>query len=267
MKRLLLAGAAVLLTGVGFAQAADMPLKAAPPAPFSWGGFYIGATAGAAWTQENVSLNVVNGADPAFFTGDLAGLNTQGSVNNVDANATFGGKVGYNWQVNPWVFGLEADIFSLRYNNTAVSTGNPFVTAPLAGAFANFNTNVSTSWASTLRGRVGVATQNLMFYATGGAAWGNVSFSNSFADFSPLELGIGRSSATASQVKTGWAAGAGLDYLLSPSWILSVEYLHIDLGTLNAVAIEHSNNATTAAFNYSINPTSDLVRGAVAYKF
>jgi hypothetical protein len=48
---------------------------------------------------------------------------------------------------------------------------------------------------------------------------------------------------------------------------LSVEYLHIDLGTLNAFGTVHSLNPTTATFNFSVNPTTDLVRGAIAYKF
>ena len=100
-----------------------------------------------------------------------------------------------------------------------------------------------------------------------GVAFANVSFNNSYRDFSPLELGFGNETASASQTRTGWAAGGGFDYLLTQSWFLSVEYLHIDLGTLNAVGSVHSLNPTTASFNFSMNPTSDLVRGGIAYKF
>jgi outer membrane immunogenic protein len=270
MKKLMLAGA-MLLTVTGFAQAADMFLKAPPPpAPvFAWSGFYIGATAGASWTNENLGLSVVNGPNQAFNVFDIPAINALGSDNTVNANATFGGKVGYNWQWNPLVFGVEADIFSLHYNHTAAVTGTPF-TSPAGGplfGFATFNSNVSTSWASTVRGRLGFATDHLLLYGTAGAAFGKVSFSNSYRDFSPLELGFGLESTTASQTKVGWAAGGGLDYLLTPSWVLSVEYLHIDLGTLSAVGTVHSLNPTTASFNFTTDPTSDLVRGSIAYKF
>jgi outer membrane immunogenic protein len=268
MKKWMLTGA-LLLAITGFAEAADMPLKALPPpAPIvNWSGFYIGGTAGASWTNENLNLNVVNGTPPAFFAFDLASVSALGSSLNMDSNATFGGKIGYNWQWNgPWLLGIEADYFSLRYSHTSSVTGNPFST--FAPGFATLGSTVSTSWASTVRGRVGIVNNDhLLFYGTAGVAFANVGFNNSYRDFSPLELGFGNETASASQTRTGWAAGGGFDYMLTPSWILSVEYLHIDLGTLNAVGSVHSLNPTTASFNFSMNPTSDLVRGGIAYKF
>jgi len=273
MKKLMLAGA-VFLTITGLAEAADMPVKALPPpAPIvNWSGFYIGGTAGASWTNENLNLNVANGTPAAFFPFDLPSVNALGASTNVGTNATFGGKIGYNWQWSgPWVLGIEADYFSLRYNNTSSVTGNPFTAPPpipFGPGFATLNSTVSTSWASTVRGRFGIASNDhLLFYATAGVAFANVSFNNSYRDFSPLELGFGNETASASQTRTGWAAGGGFDYLLTQSWFLSVEYLHIDLGTLNAAGSVHSLNPTTASFNFSMNPTSDLVRGGIAYKF
>ena len=52
MKKLLLGSVAVLtLSAAGAANAADLPLKAPPPAPptvWSWTGFYIGGHIGGA---------------------------------------------------------------------------------------------------------------------------------------------------------------------------------------------------------------------------
>ncbi len=46
MKKLMLAGA-MAFAMVGIAQAADMPLKAPPPAPvYSWTGWYLGVNFG-----------------------------------------------------------------------------------------------------------------------------------------------------------------------------------------------------------------------------
>src|ERR1700730_10598278 len=95
MKKLLL-GTAMSLAMVASASAADMYVKAAPPA-FSWTGCYVGVAGGAAWGQSNQSTNALV---PVTVTGDF----------NV-SGAFFGGTVGCNYQVAPsFVIGIEDDI-------------------------------------------------------------------------------------------------------------------------------------------------------------
>ena len=52
-------GSVALFASLATAHAADMPVKAplAPPPPYNWSGFYIGANLGGAWT--NGSLNIL----------------------------------------------------------------------------------------------------------------------------------------------------------------------------------------------------------------
>lgn len=78
---------------------------------------------------------------------------------------------------------------------------------------------------------------------------------------------MSRPSATAPKV--GWAAGAGIDYALSTHWIASIEYLHVDLGSLSSSGLVTSTGGgvTTATLNYSTKLTSDIVRAGIAYKF
>ncbi len=260
------------------ASAADLPAKApmyskAPAmiAAYNWTGWYIGATLGGAWSKADVSESAVNGAAPAFSPQDIPALNALGSPSISGSNVIFGGKFGYNWQSTAWVFGLEADLSSSRFNRTATTTGNPFTNPPggppFAGGFATFNTNVSTTWLATVRPRIGYAIDRALFYATGGVAFGNVSFANTYIDFAPLELNNGFEASAASKTKTGWTLGAGLDYGLTPNWILSVEYLHVDLGSISASGLVTSSNATTATLNFSTRLRTDLVRGGIAYKF
>ncbi|HZH51989.1 MAG TPA: porin family protein, partial [Microvirga sp.] len=59
MKKLLLASVA-LFGFAGAASAADLPVRAAPPAPvvaavpvFTWTGFYVGVNAGYGWHDNN----------------------------------------------------------------------------------------------------------------------------------------------------------------------------------------------------------------------
>src|SRR5665213_3175619 len=83
--------------------AADMPVKATMPAkapmmaaPYNWTGFYIGVNAGGGWAKQDNSLETTAGA-----------LIQQNST-KLDG-AVGGGQIGYNWQVNQIVFGVEAD--------------------------------------------------------------------------------------------------------------------------------------------------------------
>jgi outer membrane immunogenic protein len=95
-KLLLICATAAAIGAVSSVQAADMPLKAPPPPPpppFSWMGFYIGGNLGAAWGTRHVNDT---------FTG----LDFSRSSDGVFIG---GGQIGYNWQMNNFVLGIEWD--------------------------------------------------------------------------------------------------------------------------------------------------------------
>jgi outer membrane immunogenic protein len=109
-----------------------------------------------------------------------------------------GGQVGYNWQVHPnWVLGLEADLQGSGANDT----------------FAAFK--FSNPWFGTVRGRAGYAMNNVLFYGTGGFAYGG----------GRVEIGP----FTESQTHIGWTVGAGLEVGLTPNWSAKAEYLYVRL--------------------------------------
>jgi outer membrane immunogenic protein len=88
------------------AQAADMRVKAvkAPvvAAPFSWSGFYLGVHAGVGWGRNQWS----DFHDPIVANNNsVPGPDAVYKVNG----AVAGGQIGFNWQVNWAVFGIEAD--------------------------------------------------------------------------------------------------------------------------------------------------------------
>jgi outer membrane immunogenic protein len=100
MRKLGLAGLALLASAPAFV--ADMAVAPAPaPVAYpSWTGFYIGVHAGAAW--QNFSSGSINDPNGANASGPVAGSSALGAVGGL--------QVGYNWQFAPvWVAGVEGD--------------------------------------------------------------------------------------------------------------------------------------------------------------
>ena len=96
-----------------------------------------------------------------------------------------------------------------------------------------------------------MALGHALFYGTGGFAYGDVRQS---AVYDGVSFG-------ASGTQTGWVAGGGIEYKVSPAWSLKGEYQYIDLG---------SEKLTDAANSLSTNgPDTSLqtVRLGLNYRF
>jgi outer membrane immunogenic protein len=248
------------------AFAADMETPAwrgtGEPVRFTWTGFYIGGLAGAAISRPQTNLLVANGAPALIAGGDVGRFQNVGSTKSSNVTGAFGGRIGYNYQAGAYVWGLEGDITSIRSHVNRFTTGNPF--AACVGCFANFNSNASTDWVSTVRGRWGLPVERVMLYATGGVAFGKVSFANSLG--ATNLVGAFTETSSASKTQVGWTIGGGIDYCINNNWVLSFDYEHIDLGILKAsgVAAVGANNAT---LNFNTRIFEDIVTAGVAYKF
>ena len=108
MRRQILLASVGAIAIAGSAFAADLPYRSPPPVYlppppiFTWTGIYIGGQIGYAWSNGS---NNFNGFDPFFNGGQGVFLNSAagGTPNGVIG----GGHVGYNYQINQWVLGLE----------------------------------------------------------------------------------------------------------------------------------------------------------------
>jgi outer membrane immunogenic protein len=193
----LLATAGGLAAASG-AQAADLPIKAAPmyaPPPVNWSGWYIGANAGGIWEQAQNT--------PASQT-YLQSVTTSGS------GFIGGGQIGFNWQNGNAVYGIEADISG--------TTAKGFADIPYGVTATN-----KIEWLSTVRGRMGLAVGNAMAYATAGVAFGGVNntyniHGNSF------------DSSSQRHTRVGWVVGGGIEHMWSRNWTWGLEGLFVDLG-------------------------------------
>lgn len=86
-------------------------------------------------------------------------------------------------------------------------------------------------WLGTVRGRLGYAIGQSLFYATGGFAYGDVKTSvlETIGNVAPLNIEF-------SKMRTGYAVGGGIETpfdvfgLFGRNWTSKTEYLYVDLG-------------------------------------
>jgi outer membrane immunogenic protein len=179
MSKIAMAAAAVFAAGMASAQAAD--LQYGSRAPYT----------------VNQPLNAYSWAGP--YLGGNLGYNWGDVTNSITKPSGFAGGVqgGYNWQSGALVFGVEGDLQA----NGAEDTFAPW--------------KFSNPWFGTVRGRVGYAVNNVLFYGTGGLAFGSLRAET---------FGLSESQTTA-----GWTVGAGAEFGFAPNWSAKAEYLYVDL--------------------------------------
>jgi outer membrane immunogenic protein len=247
-SRFLCSVSALPILLAGPAIAADMPLKALPPATvFSWTGFYAGLNAGGSWGRARSDFGI-SGFATTVATSDS--VSPDGVIG--------GGQLGYNWQLDPnWLIGVEADIQA----SGEKASSTRFDTVDVEGVTTNYETKIE--WFGTARGRLGyVFDRRILLYATGGLAYGRVSISGMSSDI----FGGATLSSTAfsnADVNTGWTAGGGVAGLAwNPRWTWKVEYLYLDLGSLDA-AVSSGLTTTHATTKF----TDHVVRGGLDFHF
>src|SRR5271157_379979 len=172
------AAAALTAAGVVAAYAADLPTrKEAPvpvfvPPPFTWTGFYIGANAGGVWSSGSATTTGYAAGFPVLAVSWPTGSNGGGNTGFIG-----GGQAGYNWQTGAFVLGVETDFDGSSLSRSHSVIGPGFVDPVLVtrNDFLTANGSQRLDWLGSTRARVGfVATPDnrLMFYGTGGFAYG-----------------------------------------------------------------------------------------------
>ena len=205
MRRSILAVAVTTVVAAsGTALAADLPGGPSPyyssaPAPVS----------GYRWTGPYAGLNL------GYQWGTVSNSSTDPS------GLVGGGQFGYNWQHEQFVFGGEADL-------------------QLSGADDTFAPyKFSNPWFGTLRARIGYALNNILFFATGGLAYGDVT-----GELNAL---------TETKTEVGWTVGAGMEIGFTPNWSAKVEYLYMDLAE-RAYSITGVNNGfASSMLRFGVN--------------
>ncbi len=136
-------------------------------------------------------------AGPAPISAAPSATNGARSSNNPTrpSGVAGGAEAGFNWQHGNFVYGAEADI-------------------NLSGADDTFAPwQFSNPWFGTVRGRAGVAINNVLVYGTAGLAYGELT-ANTVGNLSENHTGF------------GWVAGGGVEVGFTPHWSAKAEWLY-----------------------------------------
>ncbi|MFL6833777.1 MAG: outer membrane protein [Xanthobacteraceae bacterium] len=221
---------------VEFAAAADLPYMKIPPSadvPASWAGFYLGGQAG--YGMDSVRWRNLGAS--TFFSPLNAVTRDRGS------GVIGGGQLGYNFQYNRLVFGIEGAASAADFDRSFAS---PYF--PATDVWSS-----KLTWLTTVTGRVGYGFDTWLPYIKGGFAAGNVE--TSIRNNAVISQGSGAHS--------GWTVGGGVEVKLTRQLSLGLEFMHTELGRSTDIngpqvvpgapesyGIGLRSNSITARFNY-----------------
>jgi outer membrane immunogenic protein len=195
-------GTAVSIAMAGYATAADMPVRNYYTAPATYSASsWAGPYIGGQFGYEWGTVSN-NPARPDGFQGGV--------------------EAGYNWQFGQFVVGGETDLNISGAQDT--TAGFQF----------------SNQWYGTVRGRAGIAFNNILLYGTAGLGYGALSGQ------APGFLSSSRTSA-------GFVAGAGVEYGFAAHWSAKAEWLYLDLADRSFPATGTNNGLAANLVRFGLN--------------
>jgi outer membrane immunogenic protein len=237
-----------------------------PPSTL-WTGFYFGGHAGWSWGNTDVHDVFNYGGDPV-------------ADNSVDTSGLIAGiQLGYNFRRGNIVYGIEADLGYMDLSGSgSFALPNGMNGDPRGGLSSTYS--LSGGLYGDLTARIGYAADRTLLYLKGGAAFVNTDFDSHY---------VGQNCSTTnlcnkltpnpsifdfdnSDTLWGWTAGVGVEYALSQSWSLKLEYQHFDFGSTSFSYdkdFKFNKNGYTSHLDGDVKyaPTVDAVKLGVNYQF
>jgi outer membrane immunogenic protein len=225
-------------------------MKQVAPAPLpecNWTGFYIGLNVGGNWGHsENTDLDDYN------FDNKPWGYSSSGVV--------AGGQIGYNYQWNWIVLGIEGDVGYMDIDGSGQEPDRFFQRNDTFG-------HSESDFMTTIRGRFGIAWGHWLFYGTGGGIGLNWE-SRVTDDCFTGNCGIGTIDARDNSFEWGWVGGGGIEYMLGCHWTIRAEYLHYQMDEKTFSGTDFLFGTTNNGdFSWKGRAEGNIIRGALNYKF
>ena len=224
--------AAALLATIAtpaLAESADAP----------WGGFYIGGNLGVSEPTGNDdgrilfdtnldgqfgdTIRTVAGADafsPGFCGGAATSRTPASGCRDDKGGAEYGVRLGYDWQLGNWVFGLVGEYTQ----NDARDSVSAFSITP---AFYYFTRDLEST--AAIRGRVGLAfgeNSDWLGYVTAGVVRAKIENEFETSNAANSFMLNGTDALTSNDEASGIQAGIGIERKVLDNLSLGLEYLH-----------------------------------------
>lgn len=235
---------------IAFATDLPLPRKAAAPAPppmprvsapYNWSGLYAGGHFGYLLGRTNVEDE-----------GVLA-------ERNAPTNGIVGGvMLGYNWQIEHAVLGLEGDFgWSNAHGvgtggNDGGGTGGAGAGGGLTPVITRGPNSYDLRWTSHVRGRLGYAADNWLFFVAGGFAAADLNFQEGAVNTILVPAANGGK-------YYGWSVGGGVELAATRNAFARLEYLYDDFG--------HKDYVGVLGDTYRVSLTGHTLRAALGFKF
>jgi outer membrane immunogenic protein len=236
-------GAVFLLSTVSVAalasaaSAADIPAKPiAVKAPAvmvpTWTGPYVGLNLGAAWHRWRFR----DAAGYGFAPGEVWSESKAGLI--------AGGQIGYNYQIDRAVIGVEADLNWLNAKDNTTIPTTAFI------GTGQFSTRLDRL--ATVRVRAGITTSPTLWYLTAGFASGHVRDTWNVNNLNVF---------TSQGRRSGWTGGGGVEHKFAKNLSGKVEVLYVDLGN------KTFQNPVSIFYRSDFKHTAVIVRGGFNWSF
>lgn len=217
-----------------------------------WSGLYVGTHGGYATGRSKWSATEANGLSPSL-SGALDFFNSCDSFNG-SGSYFLGLQAGYDHMLpSRLLLGIEADV-----SFPSLIGGTQMMTTPLTGGSSYTEL---MQYSGSVRGRIGYAPGNWLFYATGGFAWTADQFTRSQLTGMPVGgvAGPGDVESRYLLPRIGAAAGAGVEVMLPSNWSARFEYLFADYRSVSV-------NFPDGAQQFNSNLATQSVRLGLNYR-
>jgi outer membrane immunogenic protein len=201
---------------------------------YNWTGCHVGAQVGGLLSEDK------HGNGVSFSSAGFVG----------------GGQIGCDYQFAPgWVAGVEGRAAWSSLKNTHALTLK-FST----GAIAPSQFTLSNDFLASASARVGYSfADRWLVFARGGGAWTHEKMDDAFT------IGGTAFDPSATNTRTGWTAGGGLEYAFSRNWSAQLEYDYYNFGSPGAKLTSGPNGAVVTI--RSLNDTIHEVAVGLNYRF
>ena len=218
---------------------------------YTWAGLYAGGQVGMIWGANH----------GYYYVATPGGLSAYDPLDGDALVASVEGHIGYNWQFDHAVVGLEGSVDGTNLvRNSLLPVYDPASASPGGTLTMALKSNLQGS----IRARAGYAWGRLLPFVTGGVALGGFNQQTYLWGGDALGL-FNASNKGQSMLRAGWTLGAGAEWAMTRSWAIRGEYRYTDFGSVSDISTYAA--PAGALFTGTRHLDQNLVEFGVSYKF